>query len=150
MQSTTVVEKAPDFQMNDVIMLTARLAQILAEEVDLLKEMKVKQIEGLQKEKIFITNALEAQRKMIDRHPYIMDTIPSRDKKDLEDVAEVFQNILEENHRKLLLAKSVNHKIVEAITEVVKETTQSRVYNGSGYTGAAAFNTLSITLNQTI
>mgnify|MGYP001607061910 CR=1 FL=1 len=139
-----------DFRVQDVVMLTARLAQLLAEEVDLLGDMKVKKIESLQQEKIFITNALEAQRKLIERHPYIMDTIPSRDKKDLEDVAAVFQNILEENHRKLLLAKEVNHKIVQAITEVVKETTQSRTYNGSGYTGTAYFNTLSVTLNKTI
>ena len=139
-----------DFRIQDVVMLTARLAQLLAEEVDLLGDMKVKKIEALQQEKIFLTNALEAQRKLIDRHPYIMDTIPSRDKKDLEDVAAVFQNILEENHRKLLLAKEINHKIVQAITEVVKETTQSRTYNGSGSTGTASFNTLSVTLNKTI
>jgi hypothetical protein len=126
------------------------LAQLLAEEVDLLGDMKVKKIEALQKEKVFLTNALEAQRKLIERHPYMKDTIPSRDKKDLEDVAAVFQNILEENHRKLLLAKEINHKIVQAITDVVKETTQSRTYNGNGYTGMAAFNTLSITLNKTI
>ncbi len=138
------------FKPQDVVMLTARLAQLLAEEVDLLGDMKLKKIEELQNEKIFLTNALEAQRKMIERHPYVMDTIPSRDKKDLEDVAAVFQNILDENHRKLLLAKEVNHKIVQAITEVVKETTQSRTYNGSGYTGTAAFNTLSVTLDKTI
>ena len=138
------------FKAQDVVMLTARLAQLLAEEVDLLGDMKLKKIEELQNEKIFLTNALEAQRKMIERHPYVMDTIPSRDKKDLEDVAAVFQNILDENHRKLLLAKEVNHKIVQAITEVVKETTQSRTYNGSGYTGVAAFNTLSVTLDKTI
>ncbi|MEQ1789111.1 MAG: hypothetical protein ABL857_01575 [Rickettsiales bacterium] len=143
-------DKALTFKAQDVVMLTARLAQLLAEEVDLLGDMKVKKIEALQKEKVFLTNALEAQRKLIERHPYMKDTIPSRDKKDLEDVAAVFQNILEENHRKLLLAKEINHKIVQAITDVVKETTQSRTYNGNGYTGMAAFNTLSITLNKTI
>ncbi len=142
--------KVPDFRINDVVMLTARLAQLLAEEVDLLGDMKVKKIEALQQEKIFLTNALEAQRKLIERHPYILDTIPSRDKKDMEDIAAVFENILNENHRKLLLAKEVNHKIVQAITDVVKETTLSRTYNGNGVTGPAAFNSLSVTLNKTI
>lgn len=138
------------FRAQDVVTLTARLAQLLAEEVDLLGEMKIKKIEELQKEKTFLTNALEAQRRVIERHPYVIDTIPSTDKNDLQKVFEVFQDILEENHRKLLLAKEVNHKVVQAITDVVKETTQSRTYNGSGYTGAAAFNTLSVTLNQTV
>jgi len=140
----------PDFRIQDVITVTARLAQLLAEEVDLLSEMKVSKIAALQQEKIFLTNALEAQRKQIDRYPHLRETIPSQDRKDMEEIAEVFQNILEENHRKLLLAKEVNHKVVQAITDVVKETTQSRTYNGSGYTGVAAFNTLSVTLNKTI
>lgn len=148
--SEVTTSKAVEFRAQDVVMLTARLAQLLAEEVDLLSEMKVKKIEALQQEKLFLTNALEAQRKLIERHPYMLNTIPSRDKRDLEEVAKVFQNILDENHRKLLLAKEVNHKIVQAITAVVKENTQSRTYNGNGYTGAAAFNTLSVTLNQTI
>lgn len=142
--------EAANFKVQDVIMLTARLAQLLAEEVDLLGDMKVKKIEALQQEKIFLTNALDAQRKLIDRHPYVMDTIPSRDKKDLEEVAAVFQGILDENHRKLLMAKEINHKIVMAIRDVVKETTQSRTYNGNGYTGAAAFSTLSVTLDKRI
>lgn len=140
----------PDFRVNDVVMLTARLAQLLAEEVDLLGDMKVKKIEALQQEKIFLTNALEAQRKLLERHPYIADTIPSRDKKDFEEVAKVFENILHENHRKLLLAKEINHKVVQAITDVVKQNTLSRTYNGNGTTGAAAFNNLSVTLNKTI
>lgn len=139
-----------DFRVQDVITLTARLAQLLAEEVDLLGDMKVKKIEALQSEKQFITNALEAQKKLIDRHPHLAETIPSTDRKDLEEVVRVFEDILHENHRKLLLAKEVNHKIVQAITAVVKENTQSRVYNGNGFAGAAAFNTLSVTLNQTI
>lgn len=139
-----------NFKMQDVITLTARLAQLLAEEVDMLGDMKIKKIEALQQEKIFLTNALEAQRKLIERHPYMLGSIPSRDKADLESVAAVFQDILEENHRKLLMAKEINHKVVRAITDVVKESTQSRTYNGNGYSGAAAFNTLSVTLNKTI
>jgi hypothetical protein len=142
--------KTHDFRVSDVVMLTARLAQLLAEEVDLLGDMKVKKIEALQQEKIFLTNALEAQRKLIEKNPYIIDTIPSRDKKDFEEVAKVFENILAENHRKLLLAKEINHKVVRAITDVVKETTLSRTYNINGTTGAAAFNNLSVTLNKTI
>lgn len=148
--NTNNAAEVPNFKMQDVITLTARLAQLLAEEVDLLGDMKIKKIEALQQEKIFLTNALEAQRKLIERHPYMLGSIPSRDKADLESVAAVFEDILDENHRKLLMAKEINHKVVQAITDVVKETTQSRTYNGNGYTPVAAFNTLSVTLNKTI
>lgn len=140
----------PQIKVQDIVMLTARLAQLLAEEVDLLSDMKVSKIEALQQEKIFLTNALEAQRKLIDKHPHLIDTIPSQDKHDLEEVVTVFNNILEENHRKLLLAKEINHKIVQAITTVVKESSLSRVYDGKGITGAAPYTTLSVTLDKQI
>ena len=134
----------------DLVTLTARLAQILAEEVDLLSEMRISKIEALQEEKIFLTNALEAYRKMLDKQPNLVETIPSQDKKDLQEVFDVFSNILEENHRKLRMAKEVNHKIVQAITAVVKETAVSQSYSDGGLRGAAPFETLSVTLNQTI
>lgn len=144
------IEAPRGLDVKAIITVTARLAQLLAEEVDLLADMKVSKIEALQNEKLFLTNALEAQRKLIDKHPHIADTIPSQDKYDLEQVVEVFNHILEENHRKLLLAKEVNHKIVQAITSVVKEHNQSKVYNDDGFTGMAPFETLSVTLNQTV
>lgn len=139
---------APKIQVHDIITLTARLAQLLAEEVDLLADMKVSKIEALQQEKIFLTNALDAQRKLLAKHPNLIETIPSQDKRDLEEVVKVFDHILEENHRKLLLAKEINHKVVQAITTVVKESSMNRYYNGRGVTGSTPYTTLSVTLNK--
>lgn len=143
-------EKARSLDVKAIITVTARLAQLLAEEVDLLTDMKVSKIEALQNEKLYLTNALEAQKKLINKHPALLDTIPSQDKNDLQEVVDVFNNILEENHRKLLLAKEINHKIVQAITSVVKESSLSKTYDDQGITGAAPYETLSVTLNQTI
>ena len=141
---------APSLNMQDIITLTARLAQVLAEEVDLLGEMKVSKIETLQQEKLFLVNALDSQRKLIAKHPKLLETIPSSDKKDLEEVVDVFNNILEENHSKLLLAKEINHRVVQAITEVVRTNSRNRVYNGQGGTGTNTSETLSITLNKKV
>lgn len=143
-------ERPVKVDIQGVITLTARLAQLLAEEVDLLADMKISKIEALQQEKLFLTSALDVQRKLIDQHPYLIDTIPSQDKKDLQEVVDVFNTILEENHRKLLLAKEINHKVVQAITQVVKENTLSKAYGETGDHGAAPFETLSVTLNRTI
>lgn len=145
----SVVQARP-LDARAVITVTARLAQLLAEEVDLLGEMKMSKIKDLQNEKLYLTNALEAQKKLIAKNPALIDTIPSQDRKDLEDIAEVFNNILDENHRKLLLAKEVNHKIVEAITSVVEEESKSAVYDGNGINGSSPYESLSVTLNQTI
>lgn len=137
-------------KMQDVMTLTARLAQLLAEEADLLAAMKIKEIEKLQEEKIFLTNAIDAQRKLLEKSPHLLETIPSRDKHDMEGLIEVFNNILAENHRKLLLAKEVNHKIVSAIKEVVKEGTTSKTYSNDGVTHYAAYETMSVTLDKVI
>lgn len=137
-------------KIQDVITLTARLAQLLAEEADLLGNMKIKEIEKLQNEKIFLTNAIDAQRKMIEKSPHMVETIPSKDCHDMEALVEVFNNILAENHRKLLLAKEVNHKIVNAIKDVVKEHTVSKNYGGDGVSRYAPFETMSITLDKVI
>lgn len=140
----------PQIKVKDVITLTARLAQLLAEEVDLLGAMKVSKIEALQQEKLFLISALDSQRKLIDKNPQLRETIPSQDKHDLQEVVDVFNDILAENHRKLLLAREVNYKIVQAITSVVKQNTMNRAYNGKGLTGYAPYETLSVTLNKHI
>jgi flagellar biosynthesis/type III secretory pathway chaperone len=134
----------------DVITLTARLAQILAEEVDLLAAMKVSKLEALQNEKLFLINALEAQKKRLEKHPEFGDSIPSRDRRDLQEVVDIFNDILEENHRKLLAAKQVNHQIVQAITAVVKDNTRSRSYDSDATHNQSPFATLSVTLDKTV
>jgi flagellar biosynthesis/type III secretory pathway chaperone len=140
----------PKLDLKAIMTVTARLAQLLAEEVDLLGDMKVSKIEALQNEKLFLTAALEAQKKLIGKHPHLLDTIPSQDKSDLQDVVNVFNDILAENHRKLMLARDINHQIVKAITSVVKEHSLSKSYDEQGITGVAPYETLSVTLNQTI
>lgn len=149
-KTTIKTTEEPTLRMQDVVTLTARLAQVMAEEVDLLGSMRVSKIEALQKEKLFLINALEAQRKLVAKHPHVRETIPSQDIRDFEEVVQVFNDILEENHHKLLLAKKVNHQIVQAITSVVKDHTKSASYSMKGTNGIAPFETLSVTLNQTI
>lgn len=140
----------PQINMVDVITLVARLAQLLAEEADLLAGMKVAKIEGLQQEKLLLVSALETQRKLLDKHPQMLDSISSQDRADLRSVIEVFNAVLEENYRRLLMAKQVNHRVVEAITEVVTESARSGTYNERGERGEADAKSLSITLNKKI
>jgi flagellar biosynthesis/type III secretory pathway chaperone len=148
--SNDVKNKAPDhINMTDIITLTARLAQLLAEEVDQLGGMKIAKVRELQKEKLFILSALEAHKRILEKHPHLSETIPSRDKSDLEAVVRVFEDILEENHRRLMVAREVNQRVVNAITEVVRDNSMSKVYGAKGVTGALGGDSLSITLNHT-
>lgn len=134
----------------DVSMLTARLAQVLAEEVDLLEAMKVRDIEKLQEEKLFLIDALETHKKILRQRPELSETIPSQDKYELAKVVDVFEDILQENHRRLKMAKEVNAQVVNAIRDVVQEKSQTPYYGSRGTKHMAAYESMSVTLNQHI
>lgn len=148
--STITPKKNLALNGKDLALMTARLTQVLAEEVDLLEAMKVKDIEKLQEEKLFLIDALETHRKILRQRPELSETIPSQDKQDLADVVEIFEDILEQNHRKLKMAKEVNEQVVNAIREVVTEKTQNPYYSNQGIKRMAAFESSSVTLNQQI
>lgn len=134
--------------MNDIMVLTARLAQVLAEEADMLSQMNIKKVGALQKEKLLLIAALERQKKMLQHNPAATQSMSQQDKDDLRAVIDIFQSILGENYRRLLVARDVNQTVVNAITEVVKETTANHVYDKKGTPDGIARESLSVTLNE--
>ena len=118
--------------VDTMIALTARLAQVLAKEADLLAEMKVSSIESLQKEKLQLLEALEAQKRHLDKHPEILDTLSDEDCLELAQMVEIFQNVMKENYRRLMIAREVNAHIVEAIAQAVKEASHKPIYDKTG------------------
>ncbi len=149
-ETSILTPPARSVNTQDIITITARLAQVMAEEVDLLKTMNIKKISALQDEKLFLTQALETHKKVLKRHPELSEQIPSRDKQDLAEVVKVFEDVLEENHRKLQMAREVNQQIVQAIRDVVREQSSTRYYNNNGFTPPSPYSAVSVTLNQTI
>lgn len=150
MSDTDNVEVVPQsINMENVTALTARLAQILAQEADLLADMKVKEIEPLQKEKIWLTKAVELQLKRAQKYPYLLDEISEEDKEEFAELMEVFTSVRDENYRRLLAAKEVNQQVVNAITEVVNDHSRRGTYNQAGDEDVSP-HSLSVTLNKTI
>lgn len=135
--------------VDSVIALTARLAQVLAEEADLLAEMRVREIEGLQKEKLQLLDALEAQKRFIDRNPEVMAQVSDEDALELAQIIEIFQTVMKENHRRLLIAREVNKKVVEAIADVMADAAKNGMYDRKGMPERID-GSLSMNLNQTI
>lgn len=135
--------------VDSVIALTARLAQVLAEEADLLAEMRVREIEGLQKEKLQLLDALEAQKRFIDRNPEVMADVSDEEALELAQIIEIFQTVMKENHRRLLIAREVNKKVVEAIADVMADAAKNGMYDKKGMPERVD-GSLSMNLNQTI
>lgn len=134
--------------VNDIIAVSARLAHILAQEADLLEDMKVSKIAGLQEEKRLLTNALEAMKKQVAKDRSIVEDITQEERENLVNVVTVFNEILDENYRRLAMARAVNHKIVQAITEVAQESTKNDLYDRKGESNKTGMESVSVTLNE--
>jgi flagellar biosynthesis/type III secretory pathway chaperone len=150
MEAIAEVMDVTRVRVPDVITLTARLAQILAEEADHLEAMNITRVGDLQKEKIMLINALEALKKQVAKHPELMDEITEEEREDLEQVVNVFYQILEENYRRLSMARSVNQRVVQAITDAVQEATRGDVYDRKGEAGKPVIASLSMSLNEKV
>lgn len=124
--------KGKRIDVESIVALTVRLAQILAQEADLLAEMKIKDIEKLQKEKTSLLDALESQKRFIDRNPELIKQMTDEECLELAQIIEIFQTVMRENYRRLLIAKEVNMKVVEAISSVVKDATKNGFYDEAG------------------
>ena len=135
--------------VESIVAVTARLAQVLAEEADLLAAMKIKDVEKLQKEKNLLVDALEAQKRYVERNPHLLSTISDDDALEMAQIIEIFQKIMTENHRRLLIAKEVNQKVIEAIADVVTEAAGSGLYDRKGRADGNK-RAVSVTVNKTI
>lgn len=140
---------AESVNVENVIVLTARLAQVLAEEADLLADMRVAAIEKLQREKMLLAGALEKQKKLFDRFPHKLHEIGYEERERLEQIVEIFESIMKENYRRLLVAREVNRKVVEAIADVVSDAQARGLYDKHGMSGAPA-DSLSVTIDKRI
>lgn len=118
--------------IESIIALTVRLAQILAQEADLLAEMRISDVEKLQKEKLSLLEALEAQKRFVDRNPDLLMRMTDEECLELAQIIEIFQTVMRENYRRLLIAKEVNAKVVEAISAVVKDANRNGLYDDNG------------------
>lgn len=142
-----------DFQkvrVEDVIHLTARLAQVLAEEADLLEQMQITRVGELQKEKTMLTHALELMKKQLMKQPEALEEIDAQTRDDLQEVIAVFNQILEENYRRLDVARRVNQRVVEAVTDVIAEQNKREGYDQKGQSGGHHDQALSVTLNEKV
>lgn len=148
-------EVQPEFDLdgltvNDITSITARLAEVLAKEADLLEAMKVGAIEGLQQEKMLLTHALDASHKYFKKHPELLDEADPEDVEDLEEVISVFEEVKRENFRRLSMARTVNQRIVQAITDIVNEKRSKTAYNKKGKTAQPEVGNVHVSLNEKV
>ncbi len=136
--------------LEDMTALTARLAEVLAEEVDMLREMRVREIEPLQKKKVALLAALEKLRREFDRRPEVFVQATQEQVERFTGVVQLFNSVLKENRDMLLLAREVNAQVVQAIGEVVADASSMPTYDKRGMPEDDPRGAPPITLNEQI
>lgn len=140
----------PQAGLNDMVAVMARLAQILAQEVDLLDDMKIKEIEKLQDEKRKLTKLLTTMKRDMDRAGVSVQDFAEHEIITFHEMAIIFNDILQENQQKLLVAKEINYRVVQAISDVVQEEAQRPGYGRTGTKSNDRAGSASVSLNERI
>jgi hypothetical protein len=134
--------------VNMLILLISRLAQVLGREVDMLEVMDIKGLSALQHEKIALVDALEKQKKLIARRPEVLNELNDDMRDNLAELLHIFEAVAHENHNRLLVAKEVNQLVVDAIMDTTHENLRRGLYNEKGF--HAEENSMALSLNKTI
>jgi len=137
------------FRVDDVIALVAKLAQVLSDEVECLRAMRIKDVQALQADKYRIISALEAVKLEVSRSPSLISNLSDNEKDSLRSVMKLFEQIMLKNFCQLQLAREVNTQVINAMREVVAEKTSTRAYDSSGYGGRLRGES-SLRVNQVI
>jgi hypothetical protein len=115
--------------MSQIIELTIRLGQLLAQEVMHLRAMEISAVEKLQKEKARLTAALEKIEREVTQAP---PSFTREEKEEYLSVHSAFQEILKENQRHLFVAREINAQIVGVIRESRLNEESTPVYTQKG------------------
>jgi hypothetical protein len=141
-------EQSSLIDVNVLILLISRLAQVLGREVDMLDTMNIKGLATLQHEKLALVDALEKQKKLIARRPEILNELSDDMRDNLAELLHIFEAVAHENHNRLLVAKEVNQLVVDAIMDTTHENLRRGLYNQKGF--HAEENSMALSLNKTI
>jgi hypothetical protein len=146
-----VMQEDADRQALDVnvlVLLVSRLAQVLGREVDMLENMNIKGLSTLQHEKLALVDALEKQKKLLSRRPHLLKELDEEERENLAELLHIFDVVVQENHNRLLVAKEVNQLVVDAIMDVAHENLRNGLYNDKG--NHASENGMALSINRAI
>lgn len=138
------------FNVEELMAVSIRLAEIMDEESKLLAAMDINGMAKLHPEKLKLTQILESYQAFLRAQPDVMENVSSDMREKLLKVIIGFGQVMEHNFRQVTTAKVVNHKVVQAITDSLAEQQHLTVYNKAGqhFRAGAQMSGVSINLNQ--
>lgn len=146
---------ANPLQINTLVMAASRLINLMNKEVQLLREMRVREISDLQGEKLELTALYEEALAMLAAEPDVMEALEPALKDELALLASRFDAAVLDNTRALSAVKDSHDRLLQAIVDSVAENrSKQKAYTANGAldnprTGRNA-PAISLTLDQNL
>ena len=120
-------------QITDLLKTMSRLIGIMEHEIVLLRHMKPAEMQEVQRDKIVLAAAYEAQTTALQGNEAALRSIAPETKADLIKATETFQKTLLNNERALKAAKEITDRLLASISrELEKQRREDGSYSASG------------------
>jgi hypothetical protein len=134
--------------VDDLMQITTRLADLLMQETECLTAMRIREIEGFQKEKLDLTQRIEHYQSRIASDPGFLATVDEKKREELLLLTDDLAYAVEENFRHTAVARSVNSRVMHAIRDALTESQRIGTYDRQGQAAGGSDLTVSMNLNQ--
>ncbi len=148
----------PTKRVNDLIVITGRLADLLERENVALREKKNKELNEIIDEKVTLGRVYESRIMGLTEDPEALEALDNVDKELLErlrGIGEKVNGLIEDNAKMLKIAIEANRRVVNLIAESIKASVPSAgTYSPTGATGTqdhrAAPKNVAISVDHTL
>lgn len=139
---------AAGMDIDDLMDVTARLADVLEAETRHLRLMEVDALAKLHEKKVELTLTLESYQRLLKSQPGLLKDADERKLKEFAELSEELTALVEENFRRTAVARAVNQRVVQTIIEAMSEQTHTGAYNRYGGSSLKQDMSLSLNLNH--
>ena len=145
----------PTKRVNDLIVITGRLADLLERENVALREKQNKELNEILDEKVTLGRFYESRIMGLTEDPEALDNVDKELLERLRGIGEKVNGLIEDNAKMLKIAIEANRRVVNLIAEAVKASVPSAgTYSPTGATGTddhrAAPKNVAISVDHTL
>ena len=145
----------PTKRVNDLIVITGRLADLLERENVALREKQNKKLNEILDEKVTLGRVYESRIMGLTEDPEALDNVDKELLERLRGIGEKVNGLIEDNAKMLKIAIEANRRVVNLIAEAVKASVPSAgTYSPTGATGTddhrAAPKNVAISVDHTL
>lgn len=145
----------PTNRVNDLIVITGRLADLLERENDALRNRRNQELTEILDEKVTLGRVYESRIMGLTEEEDALESVDPELRERLRGVGEKVNGLIEENAKLLKVAIEANRRVVNLIAEAVKASVPSAgTYSPTGATGTddhrAAPKNVAISVDHTL